>query len=505
MSPDDKTSFGTRRLQQERDLFLQLLELSHTDEIVPLLQRALTLAVEATGAERGHIHVFSPDGYKDEWSMVLNCSASEGQEMRALVSRGIEAAVLRERRLIHTTSAELDPRFSEFESVRGLQAIMCAPLGHQDPVGVLYLYGTSNGRFFAESDRDLAEVFARHLGPAVRFLAALERQKQRQDFTAPWRSRLNVPNLVGRSMAMAETLEFIASVARLNVGVLLTGASGTGKSAIARSIHENGPRRSAPFVELNCSAIPENLTESELFGARAGAYTGASTNLSGKVDAAEGGTLFLDEVALLSQAAQAKLLTFLERKEYFPVGGTTVRKANVRIIAATNANLEESVADGSFRSDLYYRLNVVPFRVPSLSERLEDIEELADHFRDAMAELESMPKLVFSAQARAALRTMPWDGNLRELAHTVETGLFHAATKRAEQIEVQHLFPQARTPHVEDRTYQQAMRQCQKHILTDALEREGGSVAKAAKRLDIARSHFYNLMDTLDMKNKKKT
>ena len=494
-----KGAIEQERLQQERDLLLRLLELSHTEAIEPLLKDALDLAVKVTGAQRGHIHVFSPDGHGDQWSMVLNCGESDAEELRARISKGIEAEVLRERRLIHTVSAHLDPRFSKFESVRGIEGVLCAPLGQDNPVGVLYLYGSVQRGPFMDDDIRLVELLSKHLAPAVHWLATKERQKLRQDATALWRSRLRVASLVGSSEAMASTFEFIAAVAPLKVGVLLTGDSGTGKSAIARAIHDNGPWSGEAFVELNCAALPSELVEAELFGTTAGAFTGA-INRPGKIQAAEHGTLFLDEIGELPPAAQSKLLSFLESKSYSPVGGIEIIHSDVRVISATNLDLAEEVSARRFREDLFHRLNVVPFRVPSLAERSEDIEELAHYFRNQSAQRNRLPKLPISDAARIALRTWTWTGNVRELANTVEAALIRATTKGEHEISLRHLFPSQGNsqPSI---TYQNAMRNFQQQLIRNALKKNDWNVTAAAKQLDITRSHVYKLMATFGLKN----
>ena len=493
------------RLQQERNLYLRLLEIAHTEEIEPLLEDALSLAVKATGAERGHIHVFRQDGDEDEWSMVLNHRRSDDDKpIRTVNMRSIEAEVLRSGRVVHTNSAELDPRFQGSDSVRGIEAVLCAPLGTEPPIGVLYLYGSRRGPVFDSKDVDLAELLARHLGPSVRALADRTRQRQRKDFTAPWRQRLNVEGLVGRSEALADVFAFIASVAPLEAGVLLTGASGTGKSAVARAIHENSGRKTGPFIEVNCAALPDTLVESELFGAKQGAHSAAMVDRAGQVAAAEGGTLFLDEIGELPLQSQAKLLSLIERKTYNRLGDNVMMRANIRIVAATNADLLSMVDKKTFREDLYFRLSVVPHRVPSLAERVEDLDELCDHFRDAAAQRNNLPRLPLSPRARIAVHTTSWPGNVRHLANKIEFALIQAATRGEEQIQVHHLFAEMKKadeqPEPEVLSYQEATRKCQEAILRQALERANGNVAETARQLDITRAHVYNLMRSFGIK-----
>ena len=229
-----------------------------------------------------------------------------------------------------------------------------------------------------------------------------------------------VTNLIGRSRAMHSVLDQIAAVASSDATVLLMGDSGTGKELVARAIHWNGPRRSRPFVAINCAAIPDTLLESELFGHEKGAFTGAQRKRRGLFAEATGGTLFLDEIADMSLTLQAKLLRALQDKTVRPVGGNEEVRLDVRVISATNRDLPSRVRDGSFREDLYYRLAVIPIRLPSLGERVEDIPLLAQHFLQRAAAGIGKPSLRFTDEAIEWLVSQPWPGNVRQLENAVE-------------------------------------------------------------------------------------
>jgi DNA-binding NtrC family response regulator len=227
-------------------------------------------------------------------------------------------------------------------------------------------------------------------------------------------------NVIARSPSMIEIYRMIDRVADSRCTVLVTGDSGTGKELVARAIHETSSRAGAPLVAVNCGAIPEALLESELFGHVRGAFTGAHTNKIGRIAAAEGGTLFLDEVGELPLALQVKLLRILQSYEYSPVGDTRTHKADVRIVAATNINLEEAVAAGTFREDLYYRLNVIHLHLPPLRERVEDIDALAEHFLAIAARRAGKAGRTIAPLAMDMLRAWSWPGNVRELENTIE-------------------------------------------------------------------------------------
>jgi transcriptional regulator with GAF, ATPase, and Fis domain len=230
-------------------------------------------------------------------------------------------------------------------------------------------------------------------------------------------------SLVGSSPALGAVLAQVARVARGDTTVLVTGETGTGKELIATAIHEASPRRGRPLVKLNCAAISAGLVESELFGHVKGAFTGATDRHTGRFELADGGTLFLDEVSELPLDTQVKLLRVLQEREFEPVGSTKTQKVDVRVIAATNRHLEDVVAKGTFRSDLYYRLNVFPLDVPPLRERRGDIAELARHFIERLARKVGSQVRTLGADARQRLEAHTWPGNVRELQNTIERAL----------------------------------------------------------------------------------
>jgi len=233
--------------------------------------------------------------------------------------------------------------------------------------------------------------------------------------------------IVARSPVVLDVYRLIDRVADSHCTVLVTGDSGTGKELVARAVHQASPRANAPLVAVNCGAIPEALLESELFGHVRGAFTGAHANKIGRIAAAQGGTLFLDEVGELPLSLQVKLLRVLQTYEYSPVGDSRTHKADVRIVAATNVNLEEAVAAGTFREDLYYRLNVIHVHLPPLRERPEDIEALTDYFLDVSARRSGRAGTTISQAAMELLRGWSWPGNVRELENTIERAVILSA------------------------------------------------------------------------------
>jgi Nif-specific regulatory protein len=493
------------RLRRERDLYRRLLDLGLVGELEPFLREALRLIVDVAGARQGYLELHDRDG-EPRWWMAHGFTEQQLEAVRAAVSRGIIAEAVATGRTVLTPSALLDDRFRSRDSVqaRQIEAVLCAPIGADRPCGVLYLQNRAGGGPFPDEAVGSAETFARHLAPFVDRLLARERGGD--DPVAPLRAKLRLEGVIGRSPALAGVLKQVLLVAPLDVHVLLTGDTGTGKSQLARVIHDNGPRALGPFVTLNCAALPEGLVESELFGALPGAHSTASRRIVGRVEAAEGGTLFLDEVGELSNAAQAKLLNLVQSKEYYPLAGTRAVRADVRVMAATNADLKQAVAERRFREDLFYRLQVVPIRVPSLAERREDLAELAAWFCTRACERHGLRRLALSPNALRAVESAEWPGNVRQLEHVLEAAAIRAAGENASQVERRHLFPGEPADGAPERaqTFQDATRAFQAKFLLDALEARGWNVIETARALDLARSHVYNLIRAFGLERRRR-
>jgi Nif-specific regulatory protein len=282
---------GAAALRRERDLYLRLLELGQQTTLKPFLDDALALLVEATGAREAYLELYDdedrPEGPR--WWTARGLSDSGIATVRATISRGIVAETVNSGATVVTQAAVLDPRFRERESVVGaqIQAVLCAPIGSDRPRGVLYLTGASSGQTFSEDHRQCVELVTHHLTPFVDRLLVQQRLEDTEDATRPWRQMLKVEAFVGRSPAIAAVLREVAIAAPSVKNVLLVGETGTGKSQLARLIHENGPRAGGPFIEVNCSNIPESLAESELFGAKRTAATGIDRDRIGLVGQAD--------------------------------------------------------------------------------------------------------------------------------------------------------------------------------------------------------------------------
>ena len=314
-------------------------------------------------------------------------------------------------------------------------------------------------------------------------------------------------NIVGKSKKMQEIYRMIAKVAMTDSTVLITGQSGTGKELIARAIHFNSPRREKQFVPVDCAVLSENLLESELFGHVRGSFTGAVTTKPGLFEVADGGTVFLDEVGNISLSIQAKLLRVLQEREFTPVGGTKAKKVDIRLIAATNKDLEKMIKEEVFREDLYYRLNIVPLYLPALKERQEDIPLLAVHFLKKYAE--EMGKAIkgFTPEAMERLMRYPWPGNVRELENVIERTVVMIDD---EMISVEHLIlpgqqekeilenqipmTSGELKEIKKQVREKAVEEIERAFILSALERHQWNVTRAAEEVGMLRPNFQALM-----------
>jgi DNA-binding NtrC family response regulator len=318
--------------------------------------------------------------------------------------------------------------------------------------------------------------------------------------------RFGLENIVGHDYKMLRIFDLVGAVADSRTTALMTGESGTGKSLLARAIHHRSPRRDKPFVEVSCGALPETLLESELFGHVRGAFTGAVADKIGRFMAADGGTLFLDEINSASPAMQVKLLRVLQERVLEPVGSTQTKSVDVRVILASNVDLAQLVTEGRFRQDLYYRINVVQIRMPSLRERISDIPLLATHFLRRFAREAGRAAIGFTDEAMAALQRYDWPGNVRELENAVERAVvlsrrphididdlpesihLHAASRPAGLAQAIGLTPDVPMP------LELALEPCERRIIEAALKRNNYNRQATAAELDINRTTLYKKM-----------
>jgi len=331
------------------------------------------------------------------------------------------------------------------------------------------------------------------------------------------------PELTGSSPTIEQLRQQISRVAPTDAWVLITGEHGTGKELVAQAIHRQSERSNRPLIDVNCAAIPEELIESELFGHEKGAFTGATTSKRGKFDLADGSVLFLDEIADMSLKTQAKILRILQEQKFERVGGNKTISVDVRVLAATNKSLEKEIEAGTFREDLYWRLNVVPIQVPPLRERIEDLQEFIDDFSDTFA-AKGLGRMEFSEQALELMTRHTWPGNVRELRNFIERLMIMTPGPQVSADTVLMLLPQLASPIptsgqdqgaeqdttgkpdwkscltkiCKDMNYKDAKREFDRRFIQIKLEENDGNVSKTAESIGMERSHLHKKMKTLE-------
>jgi DNA-binding NtrC family response regulator len=361
------------------------------------------------------------------------------------------------------------------------------------PVVVMTAWGSVEGavdamrrgaRDYVQKPWDNARLIAT-LRTQIELGRALRRSRRLEEENS--RLRGSAPQMIARSPAMQAVLRVLDKVAPSEANVLITGEHGTGKEVVARYIHASSKRSGKPLVTVNAGGVAEGVFESELFGHVRGAFTDAKLDRAGAFEVADGGTLFLDEVGNMPMQQQAKLLRVLQMGEFTPVGSSKVKRADVRVIAATNARLHDEVGQGRFREDLLYRLNTVEVQIPPLRERLDDIPHLAQFFLKRIVDRGATTARRFTADALEALVRHPWRGNVRELEHAVERAVLLASS---EEIRPEDLFLGAATqgPALIERM---TLDDAERHLIQRALVRCGGNVSEAARELGVSRSALY--------------
>ncbi len=414
--------------EQHRDNFTVLYEIAQRINSIldeqELLEEVLETAMAHLDAERGYIVMVDPEDERGFNVVVSKNFSTPKAADESAASSSVMNKVFKSGEPVLTFDALSDERFEASRSIvsQRILSIICVPLRLQEEtIGAIYLDSTkSRGKFNEETLKFLA-VFGNLAAVAVENAKRYNRLKNENARLQSEVSSTNLfPGIIGKSKQWKAALDLVQRVIDTDVSVLITGESGTGKELIARAIHNQGKRRDMSFMAINCSAIPEPLLESELFGYRKGAFTGANADKKGLIEYTDGGTLFLDEIGDLPQSLQAKLLRVLQEREIRRLGDTESRKVNVRLISATNRNLREEINNGKFREDLYFRLNIVEIHLPALRERTDDIPVLANHFLKKASETHGRNVGKISSAAMSRLLRHSWYGNVRELQNVVE-------------------------------------------------------------------------------------
>jgi Nif-specific regulatory protein len=492
--------------------------INSTLNLEEVLNRVLDVAIRRVRAERGMILLLDPITSALRTRIVRNIKDTEGGSRRS--PQSIVKEVIQSGQSVISADARADDRFTESESViaENIMSILCVPLVIRERIaGAIYVDHREARHLFSQKDLTFLEAFSDQAAIAIenarlyeelesaRARLSLENESLRREVLV----EKHLDSVVGGSEAVARIQFAVRKAATGHSTVLVRGESGTGKGLIARIIHNVSPRRNAPFIMFNCAALPETLAESELFGHEKGSFTGADRRKLGRFELANTGTIFLDEIGKVSLAIQAKLLRVVEDKEFERVGGTQTIKTDVKIIAATNLDIEKAIEAGTFREDLYYRLNIIPLVLPPLRERKDDIPLLAEHFirkicKDLGVETKRLEPGVLDLFAR-----YNWPGNVRELEATIHRAIVMSNDETITRNDFYSLFGEAGAPaspgqplpmpssllnpmvgrmEITSDVYDEVMSSVDRQLIERALETSGGRIREAARRLGLARN-----------------
>jgi Nif-specific regulatory protein len=493
---------ATSQVGRNLNALLKISRVLHAIRDLEELQaQLLDLIFEVVPAGRGAILL--SDGEGQEFNSLYARTRQGGQPQLVRVSRTIARKVMKENVAILGVDIASSGNLREVESLVAshVRSLVCVPLSvFQRMIGCIYLDSTNAANRFNEEHLQLmagvAGVSAVALDNARR-LQWLEQENQRLSTEIR-----QDQSLVGEGARMKEIFQFLARVAPSDSTVLIEGESGTGKELVAKALHRNSPRATKPFVAINCAAIPETLLEDDLFGHERGAFTGAATQKKGRLEVADGGVVFLDEIGELAPALQVKLLRVLQEREFERVGGTHPIKVNIRLIAATNRDLEDAVRKGEFRQDLYYRLAVVKMTMPPLRERREDIPMLTRHFLQKYAMRCRVKAKPIAREAMAALVHYEWPGNVRELENAIERSLVMGSSDMVLLEDLpESLLEQNAPEDVTEGKYHGSVKELKKQLILDAVEQTGGNYVEAAGILGVHPNYLHRLIRNLGLKD----
>jgi len=459
------------------------------------LYKALGLMSEHLGMNRGSISLLNPETSEIHIEVAHGISSTEKTRGRYKLGEGVTGRVIETGRPMAVPKIDDEPLFLDRTGARksidkSTISFICVPIKEgQKVIGALSVDRVFEGSAPLEEDVRLLTVVSTLIAQKVAVLESFNREQDRlKEENLRLRKELNkkysFTNIVGNSRKMQEVFYLITQVAKSNANVLLLGESGTGKELVANAIHYNSLRSTKPFIKVNCAALPENLVEAELFGYEKGAFTGANREKAGKFEMAHGGTIFLDEIGSLALESQGKLLRVLQERELERLGGNQVIKTNIRLIAATNKDLARSVEQGTFREDLFYRLNVYPIYLPALREREADVLLLADYFLEKYADEYDKNIKRISTPAIEALTQYHWPGNVRELENCMERAVLLCDDQ---VIHSYHLPPTLQTAQEtgtqQTQSLEEAVERFERELLIDALKSSRGNMRQAAMAL----------------------
>jgi len=486
-----------------------LINSNYTD-LNSLLVHILDSATRLCEGEASNLLLVNRETQELHFEIFLGRSSENANRYIIKMGEGIAGWVALHNRSMIVADAENDER-SQHDISKDLnlpyKTMMAVPIRVKDEcLGVIELINKSGGRSFNEEDQEWLEIFATQAGIAIVNARSMEKAHDKINQLLNEQIKSGVPHhpIIAKSAAILEKLDIVERVAKTDSSVLLLGESGVGKEIFAEQIHLKSNRCDKPFVKVNCAAIPEGLLESELFGHVKGAFTSAVSSRHGRFELANGGTIFLDEIGELPLALQAKLLRVIQERTFEKVGSDVTVTVDVRILAATNRDIEKQVENGEFRSDLYYRLNVLPLYIPPLRQRVEDIPELAELFLKKNIKETKNQITGFSREAMETMLSYSWPGNIRELENCIERACVIGKGKR---IEVEDLFLKSPVQHTlqidGSRNLKNAENGFRARFIKQVLEENNWNQTEAAKALSIQRTYLSRLAKELDIVNLK--
>ncbi len=471
-----------------------------------LLTRILDAATRLTDGESSSLLLLDKDSNSLYFEITLGPKGPAVKNFTLNMGEGIAGWVAQNNTSLIVNDVDKDPRFqSEISAKIGYptESILAVPMRLKDTcIGVIEIINKQSRGVFTNEDLQLLELFAGQAALTIQNTKDYSKiQNEIYFLQDKLQQERGFHTFVGSSKIIMEKLEIAERVARTDSSVLIMGESGTGKELFAEQIHLMSPRKSAPFVRVNCAALPDHLLESELFGHVKGAFTDAHRDRVGRFELAHGGTLFLDEVGEIPYNLQAKLLRVIQNKTFQKVGASESTFADVRILAATNKNIEQAVEKGDFRRDLYYRLNVLPFYIPPLRERPSDIAELADFFLKKTCRETSKQMNGFSEEALDMLKTYSWPGNVRELENVVERAVVLAKETRIERSD---LLLHSDSFDIDDiytgKSLKEAINHFKRNFIRTVLRAHDWNQTEASKNLGIQRTYLSKLIKELDIR-----
>ena len=493
---EDKIHY--RRKVEEVSLLFEVSQLlDGSIDLNQVISPVLKAIADQMSLEHGTITLLNRNTGEISIEAAYGLSNSQRERGRYRLGEGITGKVVQSGKPMVIPNIAEDPTFLNRTGARTAAAkrkvsFICVPIKiGNEPIGALSCDRSFSGQMGLDDDVRLLSILVSMIAQAVKLRQQVQEERQRlldenNRLQAKLKDKFRPSNIIGNSRAMQEVFDLIAQVSKSDATVLIRGESGTGKELVAHALHYNSHRAERPFIKVNCAALPETVIESELFGHEKGAFTGAISTRKGRFEIANGGTIFLDEIGDLSATTQIKLLRVLQEKEFERVGGNETIRTNVRVIAATNRNLEELMETTKFREDLYYRLNVFPIHIPPLRDRKSDITLLADFFTEKYGKQNHKSIKRITTSAIELLTIYHWPGNVRELENCIERAVLLSGD---EVIHGHHMPPTLQSAESTGTqlhsTLDEAVHNLERELILDALKSTKGNMAKAARLLGV--------------------